>query len=140
MPRENRLENSPGAGCLGGDFVPDTGQPGGLFFQKSPEKSGFPVFFLGREGTLCSTMFWGVVGVRHGVDRDPDEFSRNPRDPRGDLKSRENGAPTGIFRAADSGARQGKMTILTLRNTAVYQATLSRFLSQLAFSEAMKKL
>ena len=45
-----------------------------------------------------------------GGDRGPDEISR---DPRGDLKSRETGAPAGIFRATDSGASQAKNDDIT---------------------------
>jgi len=65
-PDRNRPRNSPGVGGLGSNFKPDTGQPGGHFFQKLPEKSGFRAFSTVGEGTLCSTMFRGVADVRYG--------------------------------------------------------------------------
>jgi hypothetical protein len=58
------LEISPGLGGLARNFEPDTGQPGGLFFQgpsKNPVFQGFP---SAGEGTLRSTMFRDVADVR----------------------------------------------------------------------------
>ena len=63
QPAEIALENPPGVGGLGSNFEPDTGQLGGQYFQKLPEKIGFRRFSTVGEGTLCSTMFQEVADV-----------------------------------------------------------------------------